>query len=382
MSAATAMTSVSRSHVSDDHTEYIVYQVRDASGRVLLRSHDAPAAPFGAPMTRGYFDDGERRYFTEFSADKSFAVQVAELPEERAEAVRALWFGLLAPLLAVLPLAAVAIRMTVQQTTEPVQKLQEELKARDGTHLAPLDGEGLPEELTPVVSDVNRLLSRLSSALEAERAFASNSAHELRNPIAAAQAQADLLAASVENKEQRRRADGLVSTLATLSRRIETLLQLARAESGMALARESMSLRKLVELLMDDWLRKPHIKDRLRFENGGSGPLMVTANADALGIAIQNLIGNAIKHSPPDTPVVARLGPDMELSISNEGMVVPPQELAHLKERFARASNGDRNGSGLGLYIADTIAQQSGARLDLYSPARGAHSGFEAVLRW
>ena len=273
-------------HASDDHTEYLLYQVRDASGRVLLRSHDAPAAPFGAPMTRGYFDDGDRRYFTEFSEDKSLAVQVAELPEERAEAVRALWFGLLAPLLAVLPLAALAIRMTVKQTTEPVQKLQEELKARDGTHLAPLDGEGLPEELTPVVSDVNRLLSRLSSALESERAFASNSAHELRNPIAAAQAQADLLAASVENEEQRRRADGLVSTLATLSRRIATLLQLARAESGMALARESMSLRELVELLMDDWLRKPHTKVCLRFENEASGPLMITANADALGIAI------------------------------------------------------------------------------------------------
>jgi signal transduction histidine kinase len=115
---------------------------------------------------------------------------------------------------------------------------------------------------------------------------------------------------------------------------------LARAESGMPLARESMSLRELVELLMDDWLRKPHTKDRLRFENEAKGPLMVTANADALGIAVQILIGNAIKHRPPDAPVMVRLGPATELSISNEGMVVPRQELAHLKERFARASQG------------------------------------------
>ncbi|HMN37700.1 MAG TPA: ATP-binding protein [Hyphomicrobium sp.] len=371
-----------RVEVDDDHEEYILYQVRDASGRVILRSHDAPEAPFSAPMKRGYHDDGERRYFTEWSADKSLAIQVAELPKERAETMQALWLGLLVPLLVVLPVAGLAVHMTVKHAIRPVQRLQGELMTRDGTNLAPLDGDGLPDELMPVVKDVNRLLSRLNAALEAERAFASNSAHELRNPIAAAQAQAGLLAATVAEPEQCKRAHGLVSTLAILSRRIETLLQLARAESGMALAREDMSLRELVELLMTDWLRKPSTMDRLRFENVAHDPLVVSANADALGIAIQNLIGNALKHSPPDSPVVVHLGPQAELSIVNSGRVVPPQDLAHLKERFARASNGAREGSGLGLYIADTIARQSGARLDLYSPARGASSGFEAVLRW
>ncbi len=146
----------------EDHEEYILYQVRDASGRVLLRSHDAPEKPFAAPMSRGHFDDGERRYFTEWSADGSLVIQVAEYPQERAEAVRALWFGLLIPLLVVLPLAAIAVRATVNRTIEPVRHLQQELRARDGANLGCLDGEGLPDELAPVVSDFNRLLSRLS----------------------------------------------------------------------------------------------------------------------------------------------------------------------------------------------------------------------------
>jgi two-component system OmpR family sensor kinase len=369
-------------HREGDHEEYILYQVRDASGRVLLRSHDAPEQAFAAPLTRGYFDDGTRRYFTEWSADKSLAIQVAELPKERREAVQALWIGLLAPLLIILPLAAFGTHLIVRRTTSPIKKLQAELTLRDGSNLASIDGAGLPSELMPVISDVNRLLFRLNAALEAERSFASNSAHELRNPLAAAQAQATLLAGSLQDAEQGRRADAIVATLSKLSRRVETLLQLARAESGMALAREVTSLRDIVGLIVSDLERKPGNKDRLSLDNLGDSSLLVHANTDALGIAIQNLIGNSLKHSPAGSRVTITLGAGPTLSIVNRGSIVPASDLAHLKERFARASNGAQEGSGLGLYIADTIARQSGARLELYSPARSTDDGFEAVLSW
>ncbi len=369
------------SFAADDHEEYIHYQVRDASGRVLLHSHDAPELPFSAPIKRGFFDDGYRRYFTELSRDKSIAVQVAELPQERHEAVRALWFGLLVPLLVVLPLVAIAIRETVRRTTRPIRDIQQEMRKRDGANLTALDARGLPQELTPIVEDVNRLLARLNSALEAERAFAANSAHELRNPVAAAHAQASLLAVGAVDPDQRKRAEGLVSTLATLSRKIETLLQLARAESGLALSRERMSLSNVVSLLMVDYARKPQAQGRIRFENVASADVYVMADPDAVGIAIQNLIGNALKHSPEGTPIVVRFGPGAVLSVRNDGSVVTAEELAGLKQRFARGVGRDADGCGLGLYIADTIARQSDGHLDLFSPARGQSSGFEAQLR-
>lgn len=373
----------SETSTSDDHKEYILYQVRDTSGRVLLRSHNAPAAAFAAPLTRGHHDDGMRRYFTEWSSDRSIVIQVAELPEERAQAIQTLWLGYLLPLGVVLPLAAFIVGLTVRRAMRPVRLLREELKVRDGTNLAAISGDGLPVELTPVVSDVNRLLVRLSAALEAERAFASNSAHELRNPIAAAQAQATLLIDGAATDEQRQRGHRLLASLTTLGRRIETLLQLARAELGMALAKASFAFDDLVRLLVTDWSRKPNAKGRLRFLDETAGrPVIVTANEDAIGIAVHNLIDNAAKHSPRDLEVVVRLGPGPELSIRNAGQIVAPEELVRLKDRFQRASTGAREGSGLGLYIADTIARQSGAGLTLYSPARGADDGFEAVLKW
>ncbi len=56
---------------AEEHEEYLHYQVRDAQGDVLLRSHDASAEPFPAPLKRGYFDDGDRRYFTEVAPDRT-----------------------------------------------------------------------------------------------------------------------------------------------------------------------------------------------------------------------------------------------------------------------------------------------------------------------
>lgn len=366
----------------DGHREYLHYQVRDRSGAVLLRSHNAPLEPFMAPLERGYYDDGKRRYFTELSSDGALAVQVAELPEERQEAIEALWFGLLVPLLVVLPLAALAIRATVKRTTRPVHELRNELRDRDGTNLSPIDAHSLPDELKPLVSDVNRLLERLSSALEAERSFAANSAHELRNPIAAARAQADVLALSASSETDQRRASQIAATLAGLGRKIETLLQLARTEAGIGLSREPAPMSHIVKLLLADYARKPGMENRIQFRDLAGEPVTVATDPDALGIAVQNLIDNALKHGAANTNVMVTLGPGRTLSVANDCPVLASDELDELKLRFKRGRKNSGEGAGLGLYITDTIARQSCGGLDLYSPARAGTAGFEAVLTW
>ncbi len=179
------------------HSEHLHYQVRDAQGHLILRSHDAPAEPLAAPLKRGYFDGSGWRYYTEPSADMRLYVQVAEVPEERRGAIRAVWLGLAAPLVALLPLAALAIYWTVRRTTRPILDVQRQIGLRDGEHLDPINAYGLPGELTPIINDMNRLLERLKAALDAERSFAANSAHELRTPIAAARAQAEIIADSL-----------------------------------------------------------------------------------------------------------------------------------------------------------------------------------------
>jgi two-component system OmpR family sensor kinase len=365
---------------AEEHREHLHYQVRDARGRVILRSHDAPAEPFAAPLKRGYFDHDGRRYFTEASPDGNVYVQVAELPKERQEAIGALWLGLAAPLFGLLPLAALVIYWTVRRSTRPILDVQRQIGMRDGEHLDPLDPHGLPGELTPIIHDMNRLLERLKAALEAERSFAANSAHELRNPIAAARAQAELIAAGLKGSPDHARATQLIATLGRLSARIEKMLQLARAEAGLGLARVKTDLVAVTRLLIEDYAKRPQMDGRLAFDAGPSRSVTVAVDPDALGIALQNLIDNALSHGPPGAKVEIVIGPGAMVRIINGGPVVGPDALARLKTRFERAGRRGAPGSGLGLAIVEEIMRQAGGLLELYSPARGRRDGFEAVL--
>ena len=363
-----------------EHNEYLHYQVRNAAGRVILRSHDASAEPFAAPLKRGYFDDDGRRYFTEASPDMSVYVQVAELPVERQEAIRALWLGLAAPLLGLLPIAALIIYWTVRRTTHPILEVQRQIGMRDGEHLGPIDPTGLPGELTPIIHDMNRLLQRLKSALDAERSFAANSAHELRNPIAAARAQAEIIAADLRGSPDHARATQLIETLAQLGKRIEKMLQLARAEAGLGFARTETDLVAVTRLVVEDYARRPQLGACIAFDAGASPSVSVAIDPDALGIALQNLLDNALSHGAPGATIEIAVGPGATVRVVNDGPAVSPDELAKLKTRFERAGRTTAPGAGLGLAIVEEIMRQVGGRLELFSPARRKRDGFEAVL--
>lgn len=365
----------------DGHEEYILYQVRDRSGRVLLRSHDAPETPFPVPLRPGFVTHQGTRYFTEVSGDGSTILQVAELPEEREEAVLYLWLGLLIPLMVLLPLAAIAVREIVRRTTRPLIDVQQAIRSRGGANLDPIGSAGLPVELAPIVADMNHMLGRLKAAFEAERSFSANAAHELRNPIAAAKAQVELLAASAPAEPDRQRARNVASALDALGRKIEKLLQLARAEAGVGFAHEETDLAAIVGMIVAEYASKPRAQGRVRLGGGEKRPLLVLADPDALGIAVQNLIDNALHHGNPAKTVDVTVGPGPVVSVANAGPVLPASVLAGVKSRFVRGQVDGHDGTGLGLFIADTIARQCGGDLELYSPARGRVDGFEAVVR-
>ena len=365
---------------AEEHEEYLLYQVRNAQGHVLLRSHDAPAEPFPVPLKRGYFDAEDRRYFTEGSRDGTLFVQVAEVPKARQEAVTALWFSLMSPLLGLLPVAAFVVYWTVRRATRPITEVQRQIAKRSGENLDPIEPQGLPVELTPIIEDMNRLLERLKAALDAERAFAANSAHELRNPVAAARAQAEIIVEALRDTPDQVRATQLVDMLGRLSRRIEKMLQLARAEAGVGYARPSTDLVEVTRLVAADYARRPKLAERVRFDPGDKERLFVAVDPDALGIALQNVIDNALAHGSSDTPVVVSVGAGPIVRVVNEGPVVSPSELPALTKPFERGGARRAPGAGLGLSIVEQIMRQADGRLELASPAPGRSDGFEAKL--
>lgn len=361
-----------------DREELLVYQLRDTRGRVLLRSHDAPPEPFEAPLREGYSDTATHRVYTEPAVSGTLILQVGDPFAERREAVGESVTSLILPLLLLVPGSLAAVFLIVRRSLAPVAALRREIERRGGTDLAPLQAAELPRELKPIASSVDRLLKRLRVALQAEREFAANSAHELRTPIAGALAQAQRLVAEVP--EARDRAVRIARSLANLARLAEKLVQLARAEAGIGMSGRLTDIVPVVRLVLEDAARDLQFPERLVLAENPVTRLERVVDVDALAIVLRNLVENALVHGARDGVVTVRLDPRGAVSVTNEGPVIEAHQLERLTERFRRGSTRAA-GSGLGLSIAAAIAERMGGTLELFSPARGKETGFEAIVR-
>ncbi len=363
------------------HDEYITYQILTRDGQVRLRSHQAPMRAFVLPVATGFsWDSIGRRVYSELSVDGIYAIEIAEPAGHRREPIVHAILLLLLPLGGLVPVAIWLIRRSVRHGLKPIVALEREIASRSHSNLQPLSVAGLPAELGQMVADVNLLLQRLALAIESERSFAANSAHELRTPVAAAMAQTQVLATHLgEATPLGQRALAIVADLQRMSRLAERLLQLSRAEAGGAMGGDTLDALPLLAMLVEDANRQAGVAGRIQLETWGATGFMVRADLDTLGIAIRNLLDNALLHGMPEGIVWLRLGPGRQLSVSNDSPPVSAADLATLTDRFRRLDD-ERPGSGLGLAIVETIMRQLGGTLRLHSPARGSATGFEVVL--
>ncbi|QIG50300.1 sensor histidine kinase [Nordella sp. HKS 07] len=358
--------------------EYLTYQLRTGDGRVLLRSHDAPAAAFTAPLEPGFHDTPNYRIYTEADTAQGLFLQVADPLDHRREAAAEGSFTLILPMLLLAPLSIIAIWFIVWRALAPIAVLRDEIGRRDGTNLAALAPGKIPPELKGIVASVDRLLERLRAALAAEREFAANSAHELRTPIAGALAQTQRLLAELPEGSARKRAFQIEASLSALGRLAEKLLQLARAEAGIGSSADEVDLLPVVRLVVSDFQRSQPSSGRLHLADSGGAELICRVDVDAFAMALRNLIENALLHGDGGEVRIS-FAPPGTISVVNGGKIVPAHKLQGLRQRFKRGeTTGD--GSGLGLAIAEMLVRQMGWRLELLSPASGRRDGFEARL--
>jgi two-component system OmpR family sensor kinase len=367
-------------HLAIEHDHDLVYQLRHAGGGILLRSDDAPERPFDTGLGSGFTDADGFRVYTLADPDSQMAIQVAESLAHRRDALLGSTLTLFLPLLLLIPLSVVGIWFAIRRGLKPLILLQAQIAARGSANLAPLSVEGLPAELTPIAGALASLIDRLRAAFDAERTFAANSAHELRTPIAGALAQTQRLIATSSDQQARAEGRKIEVTLRRLADLAERLIQLARADAGMALSGDALAVLPVLKLVVADCASRSRSRRELSVKvEPGAETLMTKMNVDALAIVFRNLIDNAIAHSPADTPVEVEVSADGRISVKNAGPVIPSETLARLGRRFERGPT-TASGSGLGLTIVETILQQVGASLELRSPASRREDGFQATI--
>lgn len=381
----------------DGDTDPLLLQLRNAEGRVLLRTQAAPASPFAVPLVAGFHDTPEHRVFSLWDPQSRTWLQLADPVEERAEARERTFLGLLAVLIVMLPVMAGLVHWIARRELRAVQRLQSQITDRSGSNLQPLHLAHMPRELQAVGEGVNQLLARLGEALNVERSLAANAAHELRTPLAEVRlrlktALDQALPAPVTGPHSEAQARPTVPAddvaaalhaLETLSRRTERLLELSRAEGGDVAHFAPVHLAHLAEQVAQAFWQQPAARKRLDClpvdESASAAEVTVQGDIDSLAIVLRNLIDNALHHTAGAVELEVRPGPRPAVVVRDQGAGLSAEQLALMQRRHVRVG-GQHVGYGLGMSIVRTIAQKHGAELQLVSPPPGRAQGLEVRL--
>lgn len=336
----------------------------------LLRLHSASAPRHHlSDKAQGFSDsiiDGKRwRVFSAWDEGGEFLIQVAERADEREELARDIAGNLLQPLLFGLPVLGLLLWITVARGLVPLDRLATELGRRDAENLALLDSSAAPREVLPLIQRLNHLFGRIDATLRRERRFTADAAHELRTPVAAIKAQAQVARGAVDEAGRTHALDNAIRGCDRAAHLIEQLLTLARVDALDGGAMQPCSLRESAAVVIADIAPSALGRD-VHIELVEGKELPVSGNPELLRVLLRNLIDNAVRHTPAGTEVRVCIAPAddrVRLSVCDDGPGLAQAELSRLVERFYRSVDATGEGSGLGLSIAQRIAELHDAEL-------------------
>jgi signal transduction histidine kinase len=233
------------------------------------------------------------------------------------------------------------------------------------------------DELGQLARAFDRMRLRLSQLERARREFIGNASHELRTPLFSLRGFIELLTDEELDEATRREfLETMREQVDRLQRLAEDLLDLTRLDAGrLRVDRRPVDLAEVATDLRDEFRAVAHASGH---------PLEVLASdAPALGdeeriLRIgRALVENALRHTPPGTPVRLRSAATAfntaSLTVEDEGPGIPDEHARHVFERFYRVDGAHASGSGLGLAIAHELAEAMGGSLELQSgPGRTA----------
>ena len=315
-------------------------------------------------------------------------VQIAQDLSARADRAQALAVRALLPFALLTPLLMLAVWWVINRSLAPVERARRQLARRAADDFSALDSDDLPDEVRPLVDELNLLFGRVRDAFATQRNFVADAAHELRSPLTALKLQAQALRRPEEDPAAREA--GVVRLNQGIDRAIrlvEQLLVLAREEAsaGQPTVEDLVDLREVIKLAVSDVLPLAAQKE---IDLGLTGsqptqPVWAAGQSEALRMMLRNLLDNAVKYTPRSGRVDMTLELESaataqgdhknsaRLVIEDSGPGIAPEDQARVFNRFVRTSQATAEpGSGLGLAIANVIAVRHGATIVLGSSSR------------
>ncbi|AOJ06802.1 sensor histidine kinase [Burkholderia mayonis] len=363
----------------------IYYLIRGDDGRAITGYRDLPPPPpkAGAQLYAPSFYDAVYRgeqlrmaalrlpvHDVPSARTRVVWVMVGETIEARQALAREILAGSLLQEGLLVVLALGIVWLGVGRGLRPLNRLSAKVAARAEDDPTPLETSGMPSEVAPLVESINQYIGRTQRMQVARRRFFADAAHQLKTPLAAAQAGVELALRPAEHARvsvHLRRVNGAVRQAAKI---VQQLLSLSRLESDVApaIARKPVALAKLARSVTLDWSSVARARGiDLGFEQDASVDVM--GRADLLGELVGNLIDNAIRYAGDGAVItvrVARDGDFARLEVIDDGPGIAPDERDAVFERFYRSqATLAVEGTGLGLSIVREIARVHWGKVEL-----------------
>lgn len=378
-----ALSQAGRHRVGHPYESKLAFQVWRSSGEVLVHTASAPtfASPLSEPGFSNLTIDGRQwRSFVLPVPERQLVIWVGERNDVRGDLIGRIVRHTLTPFLVGSLALALMVWFAIGWGLQPLQNMARVIRARHAESLEPLQLVPLPKELEPMQAALNRLLGQIDELLRREHRFIADAAHEMRTPLAILRLHAQNALQAQTAAEQRKALDHLVGGVDRLSRVVNQLLTMARIEPRMGQKHwVNIDLEKVVTDTLAEltpWILERGQEPSLDI---APGDYRLNSDAGALGIALQNLVTNAVNHSPAGGRIgvaLAREGNTFVLTVEDQGPGLDEADLGRAFERFY--SKGEQNGAGLGLSIVAMIMQRLGGSAQLSNLPDG---GLRATLR-
>jgi two-component system sensor histidine kinase TctE len=288
--------------------------------------------------------------------------------------------GVVMPQVLIVILVGSLVWMGVVRGLAPLRVLERSIASRSHLDLSPVPLDGVPGRVQPLVDEINGLMARLSEVLEFQNRFIADAAHQLRTPVAGLKAQIEIVLRENDPERVKYSMNQIYLGMERLSRLVSQLLSLARNEPNAVrnLRLELIDLNRLIFETTMEWVPEALRKGiDLGFE-GDDTPVYINGDPVRLKELINNLFDNAIRYTPDNGRVTARVPrtPFPAFALSDDGPAIPVEERQRVFERFHRLLGSNTEGSGLGLAIVNEIAKIHSAEVSLMEDRDGVGNTF------
>lgn len=353
-----------------DYNRQLSCQIWSLQGDLVSRSESAPDTSLADHET-GFAEklvNGERwRVYAVVNPELGVRVLVGDSVEIRERLVGDVIKGQLVPALAILPVLAGLIWLSVGRGLSPLRQIADALALRTADELHAVDHSGAPREISPLLASLNALFQRVQEAREREKTFIAYAAHELKTPLSGLKTQAQVALRSDSDEVRANALSQISLSVDRTGRLVRQLIDLAAVDSlENPSTAEAVAIKAMVDELLAEMVALSSSRGITVDRKISDDQLIRVASRTLLRLAVRNILENALQYAPRNSSVgiaCAHTDSGTMISVCDIGTGIDEKDEQRLKAHFQRGNSANALGSGLGLAIVEMALDKLGGRL-------------------